>query len=504
MKSKLLFCAATLFIAPQVHAAPVAQNAPTAQRSVAPKLSLAQWARTQNARQAYGLYMTGRKIGYMTMSFQIISQPDSAGTVREVAVSSSAAVLRVRSADPKSAPDMEINTQSTFALNGDGRLIGAQMRQIENGRPTVYRLVFGSKVQLETDSGGKKVRREVAHPQENLGQTRQMMQWLQSVPKSGTKFSYQSTSLDDEDLNGTETLTFRGRKTIAWGGIKTPVYSVQMQSQGVAFEADLRSNGMFVTGRVAGLIEMRAEEESVARDMSSAGVDLLAASLIPVDKRLGDPRLLKSLTLQADGVSDLSIPNSKRQQVVRRDGKITVQMRNDFSGNDVQVLAPDEKRQFLAATTALQSDEPSIRALAKKIVGNETDAVAKASKLVHWVYANLGKSMDANGSTALQVLATRKGDCTEHALLFTTLARAAGVPAREVTGLAYVETPDPVFGWHAWSEIYDGRQWVTMDPTWNEIRVDASHIKFADRNDDYRWTGALGKLKLKVLDVEAR
>ncbi len=156
----------------------------------------------------------------------------------------------------------------------------------------------------------------------------------------------------------------------------------------------------------------------------------------------------------------------------------------------------------MASTTSLQSDEPSIRALARKIVGTETDPVAKSAKLVHWVYANLGKSMDANGSTALQVLATRKGDCTEHALLFTTLARAAGVPAREVTGLAYVETPDPVFGWHAWSEIYDGRQWVTMDPTWNEIRVDASHIKFADRSDDYRWTGALGKLKLKVLAVE--
>lgn len=501
---KPIFLAATFFIAPQLHAAPVAQNAPTAQQTVAPQLSLAQWARTQNARQAYGLYITGRKIGYMTLNFQIIAQPDGAGRTREVAVSSSEAVLRLRSADPKSAPDMKINTQSTFALSGDGNLIGAQLRQIENGRPTIYRLVFGPKMQIETESGGKRVRREVKAPQENLLQTRQMMQWLHSVPKKGAKFSYQSTSLDEETLNATETLTFRERKTIAWGGLKTPVYSVQMDARGVAFEADLRSNGMFVTGRVAGLIEMRAEEENVARDLSNAGVDLLSASLIPVDKRLGDPRLLKSLTLQAEGVNDLSIPPSKRQQLVRRDGKLLIQMRSDFSGNDLQVLAGEEKQQFLRATTSIQSDETSIRALAKKIVGNETDAVKKASKIVRWVYQNLGKSMDANGSTALQVLATRKGDCTEHALLFTTLARAAGIPAREVTGLAYVETPDPVFGWHAWSEIYDGRQWVTMDPTWNEVRVDASHIKFADRNDDYRWTGALGKLKLKVVSVEAR
>ncbi len=501
---KPIFLAATIFIAPQIHAAPVAQNAPAAQKAVAPQLSLAQWARTQNARQAYGLYLNERKIGYMTMSFQVIAQPDGAGTKRDVAISSLESVFRLRSADPKSAPDMKINTQSVFALSGDGRLIGSQMRQVENGRPTTYRLIFGAQTQLETESGGKKVRRVIEHPQENLVESRKMMQWLQSVPKKGAQFSYHTTSLDDETPNSSETLTFRERKTIAWGGIKTPVYSVQMQSQGVSIEADLRANGMFVSGRVAGLIELRAEEESVARDLSNAGVDLLTASLIPVDKKLGDPRLLKSLTLQADGVTDLSIPQSKRQQLVRREGKLVLQMRADFSGNDVQVLAADEKRQFLAATTAIQSDEVSIRALAKKIAGTETDPVAKATKLTRWVYTNLGKSMDANGSTALQVLATRKGDCTEHALLFTTLARAAGLPAREVTGLAYVETPDPVFGWHAWSEIYDGRQWVTMDPTWNQVRVDASHIKFADRNDDYRWTSALGKLKLKVLAVEAR
>ncbi len=340
MKTNFFLCSATLIAAtfnvPPTHAAPVAQNAPTAQKSVAPQLSLAQWARTQKARQAYGLYITGRKVGYMTMNFDVIAQPDSMGRRRDVAISASEVTLRLRSTDPKTAPDMEIKTQSTFALSDEGRLIGSQMQQIENGRPTTYRLIFGAPMQLETDSGGKKVRRNIAHPRENLLQTRQMMQWLESVPKSGAEFSYQTTSLDDEKLNSTETLTFRGRKTIAWGGIKTPVYSVKMDSRGVGFEADLRSNGMFVTGRVAGLIEMRAEEENLARDMSNAGVDLLTASLIPVDKRLGDPRVLKSLTLQANGVAELSIPTSKRQQVVRRDGKLTVQMRADFSGNDVQ------------------------------------------------------------------------------------------------------------------------------------------------------------------------
>ena len=32
------------------------------------------------------------------------------------------------------------------------------------------------------------------------------------------------------------------------------------------------------------------------------------------------------------------------------------------------------------------------------------------------------------------------------------------------------------FNWHAWAEIHDGRQWLSMDPTWNEVQVDATHL----------------------------
>ena len=70
--------------------------------------------------------------------------------------------------------------------------------------------------------------------------------------------------------------------------------------------------------------------------------------------------------------------------------------------------------------------------------------------------------------------------------------------------MAYVNEPKPLFGWHAWAEIHDGRQLVSIDPTWDEVYVDGTHIKMSEGNDDMAWTNVAGKLKLEVLEVKKR
>lgn len=68
---------------------------------------------------------------------------------------------------------------------------------------------------------------------------------------------------------------------------------------------------------------------------------------------------------------------------------------------------------------------------------------------------------------------TRRGFCEHFASAFTTIARAAGVPARIVTGYHGGEF-NPINGYlvirqsdaHAWSEVWmDGKGWVRVDPT---------------------------------------
>jgi transglutaminase-like putative cysteine protease len=68
---------------------------------------------------------------------------------------------------------------------------------------------------------------------------------------------------------------------------------------------------------------------------------------------------------------------------------------------------------------------------------------------------------------------TRRGFCEHFASAFTMLARAAGIPARVVTGYQGGEL-NPISGYllirqseaHAWSEVWlEGRGWVRVDPT---------------------------------------
>lgn len=68
---------------------------------------------------------------------------------------------------------------------------------------------------------------------------------------------------------------------------------------------------------------------------------------------------------------------------------------------------------------------------------------------------------------------TRQGFCEHFASAFTVLARAAGIPARVVTGYQGGEY-NPMSGYlvvrqsdaHAWSEVWlEGRGWIRVDPT---------------------------------------
>lgn len=84
--------------------------------------------------------------------------------------------------------------------------------------------------------------------------------------------------------------------------------------------------------------------------------------------------------------------------------------------------------------------------------------------------------------------------CTEFTDLFVTLARAKGIPAREIEGYAYSNNPKikPVSlqndVLHAWPEYYDTQQktWKAVDPTWEKTTngidyfddLDLNHITF--------------------------
>jgi len=164
----------------------------------------------------------------------------------------------------------------------------------------------------------------------------------------------------------------------------------------------------------------------------------------------------------------------------------------------------------LSPNHMLQCDDPTIVAMAREARGKAQDPLAIARALEIYVHRTVSsKNFSQVFATALEVARSREGDCTEHAVLLAALARACEVPARVVVGLVYVPSKQG-FGYHMWTEIFDGQQWLPFDATLGQGGIGASHLELGDSNlkDAAALTSlisvvqVLGKLKIEVLEVE--
>lgn len=153
----------------------------------------------------------------------------------------------------------------------------------------------------------------------------------------------------------------------------------------------------------------------------------------------------------------------------------------------------------LAEEPLLQVSDREITALAVRIAGNSRDPAIVAERINRWVHDSLQKKITISVPSAVQVLRARSGDCNEHTQLYVALARAAGIPARISTGLAFVNDR---FYYHAWPEVRL-RDWVAVDPTFGQFPADAAHLRFvrgglAQQGELLR---LVGSLKIEVLNA---
>lgn len=131
---------------------------------------------------------------------------------------------------------------------------------------------------------------------------------------------------------------------------------------------------------------------------------------------------------------------------------------------------PIEVRRFLESNFWVPSDDPRIQRLAAEIVAGRTSVLARARAVYDWVVENTRRDPSVPGCGTGEVdraLAARSGKCADIGSLYVALARAAGVPAREVFGLRLGRPgqTDVTDGHHCWAEFYlPGTGWVPVDP----------------------------------------
>jgi hypothetical protein len=298
------------------------------------------------------------------------------------------------------------------------------------------------------------------------------------------------------------------REVVEAAGRPVPAFRVETRFLGVTSTSWITDTGEVVREESPmGLMVVResAERAQALAVPGKVQTDLLeAAAIVPANaKRIDDPTTVDRLRVRLEGA--LAFPPDDLQgagQTVTGDV---------FDIRDARTLLPGpldaEAPRFLLPEPFIESDAPEIRAETAKALGTLTDPRARAERLVRYVNALIEKKPTMSLPSAIEVLRTRVGDCNEHATLYVAMARAAGVPARLVTGLVQLRG---AFYYHAWAEVYIATKtsglWLPVDPTLNQFPADATHLRLARGGLDRQAAilGLVGKAKMTMLDLELR
>ena len=266
-------------------------------------------------------------------------------------------------------------------------------------------------------------------------------------------------------------------------GVKVRMGKAQTLSEKekVPVVAYVTASGEMVEVDFGQTMQARAEPEAMAKRMDAVEVfgltRIVLPKQLPVEARSVPGRAVMVMT----GLPEKFQQSTYRQKYVKLpQGRVEVTLMADFpklSSLKALPVADPDGGENLKATIIVESDNPEVRKLAKKVAGSDRDAYSVAKKVVTWVATNLEKDYGASADRASDVLRQMKGDCTEHSLLAVALLRAVGIPARRVDGVVYMVNNDgvPAFYWHEWIEAYVG-EWTQMDPTFNQLVADATHF----------------------------
>ncbi len=255
-------------------------------------------------------------------------------------------------------------------------------------------------------------------------------------------------------------------------------------------------------------IETEAEAKAGVDSNYVPPTDLAVVTSVRANIDIPKPRVTRKLTVKLIGKIDTRMAISDGWQTVTwldpAEGKSVAQFKIESKpfvlGDSLQfpITAP-ELAPYLRATPYLDVDSPEIMAKAAEIVGVDKSAYSAALKIRAWVSDNMKPRADMGVvRPAADVLKEKSGVCRDYAVLFASLARASGVPTKVIAGLVYINGG---FYYHAWNECYVGR-WVAFDATLGRDFVDATHIKLAegDATNMFDLATVFGSLKADIID----
>lgn len=288
-------------------------------------------------------------------------------------------------------------------------------------------------------------------------------------------------STDTYALQGKETLDVLGKKVPVW---KYALTSSKLPGITQTVSLDERARLVRVEMDAAGdrMETIASTREAALRE--SEGPEIMVATFVKPDRPIREARRVQraAYTLSVPKGELPDLPTAAAQTFTRIDagsGRVEVDV-------DRRPITDDgSDPAYLAASSAMNTQDEEIRSLSAKAVRGATTPTEKAAAVRRFVRDHIReKNLGSGFATASEVARSRSGDCTEHAVLAAALLRSAGVPARVASGLVYADQfsgEREVFAYHMWAQAFieqDGKgTWIDVDATLPESpSFDATHI----------------------------
>ncbi len=395
----------------------------------------------------------------------------------------------------------EIHDRLFYAAEPPYRLVERRetTRSPDGIAERIYRLTDGGAELVVVTDGQTQPAHPVKPSRETLSTSIDMLVFRGAEVAVDTTHVYYSFDLgeerDDRDILRVVSID---RRPIA--GVPARVVSFSMR------ENDDSALGKMVVAEGGGILEMSLGGLRLVREpkrLAESGVVgfHIVRDGVPIDGPIGDPEGIRELHLRVSGVPDGAVIPATPYQKVHATGDGTVAL--DLYSRAGDRARPNEIAEALRESGSVDYDNPAIAALAARVTRGAPDARTRVERLRRWVFDNLEKDLSTDISVASQVLARKRGDCTEHALLLTALARSQGIPARRVDGLIYMGDELQRFGWHEWTEVAIDGVWVPVDPSWESQAANATHILLG-REGSSNSTAFMGSISLQRAAPPAR
>ncbi|MDX2146309.1 MAG: transglutaminase-like domain-containing protein [Planctomycetota bacterium] len=289
------------------------------------------------------------------------------------------------------------------------------------------------------------------------------------------------------------------RTTIQLGGKQVDALATQMTVEGLPVTtteyfdnsgellgSDATIGGLKVSNRLSTKAAALGASRGVAPEI------LLQTLIVPTGEPIKSPRTTRRATLLLsvdDGrLDDLPSQGVQRfERVNEKSGRMTIdRSQTPAPANPEDATNP----RYLESSAIISSADRQVASLLKQALQNATDdKPARAERLRRFVFDHISeKTFGVGFASAAEVANSKRGDCTEHAVLLAALLRADGIPARVATGLVYVDNlpgrDNGVFGFHAWAQALleiDGKlRWIDLDAALSaEHASDATHFGVA-------------------------